>query len=588
MEPQTAATKGEYTCPMHPEVRQQGPGVCPKCGMTLEPVAPPAAGRTEYTCPMHPEIVRKEPGNCPICGMALEPKTISPGDEPSSELADMKRRFLVSLVLTIPVLIAAMGEMIPGQPLQKMASQRIWTWVELILSTPVILWGGWPFFVRGWQSIVNRSLNMFTLISLGVSVAYGYSLVAALAPGVFPATFRDSGGNVAVYFEAAAAIVTLVLLGQVLELKARSQTGSAIKALLGLAPKTARLVGEGGSESDVPLDKVQVGARLRVRPGERVPVDGVVEEGTSSVDESMISGEPMPVEKGAGDRVTGATVNGTGTLVMRADRVGSETLLAQIVRMVSEAQRSRAPIQKLADQVAGYFVPIVVGASILTFAIWALVGPQPRMAHALIAAVAVLIIACPCALGLATPMSIMVATGKGATMGVLFKNAEAIEFMRKVDTLVVDKTGTLTEGKPALVAVKPAPGFQEARVLQLAASLERASEHPLAAAIVAGAEARSLPLLAAESFESITGKGVKARVEGQDLLLGNRKLLEDSGVSPEGMAADAETMRADGQTVMFVAVDGKLAGLSASPTRSRRLLRKPFANCTRRRSGSSC
>ena len=561
MEPQTAATKGEYTCPMHPEVRQQGPGVCPKCGMTLEPVAPPAAGRTEYTCPMHPEIVRKEPGNCPICGMALEPKTISPGDEPSSELADMKRRFLVSLVLTIPVLIAAMGEMIPGQPLQKMASQRIWTWVELILSTPVILWGGWPFFVRGWQSIVNRSLNMFTLISLGVSVAYGYSLVAALAPGVFPATFRDSGGNVAVYFEAAAAIVTLVLLGQVLELKARSQTGSAIKALLGLAPKTARLVGEGGSESDVPLDKVQVGARLRVRPGERVPVDGVVEEGTSSVDESMISGEPMPVEKGAGDRVTGATVNGTGTLVMRADRVGSETLLAQIVRMVSEAQRSRAPIQKLADQVAGYFVPIVVGASILTFAIWALVGPQPRMAHALIAAVAVLIIACPCALGLATPMSIMVATGKGATMGVLFKNAEAIEFMRKVDTLVVDKTGTLTEGKPALVAVKPAPGFQEARVLQLAASLERASEHPLAAAIVAGAEARSLPLLAAESFESITGKGVKARVEGQDLLLGNRKLLEDSGVSPEGMAADAETMRADGQTVMFVAVDGKLAGL---------------------------
>jgi Cu+-exporting ATPase len=510
---------------------------------------------------MHPEIVRNEPGNCPICGMALEPKTVSSGDEPSSELADMKRRFLVSLVLTIPVLIAAMGEMIPGQPLQKMASQRIWTWVELILSTPVILWGGWPFFARGWQSIVNRSLNMFTLISLGVSVAYGYSLVAALAPEVFPATFRDSGGNVAVYFEAAAAIVTLVLLGQVLELKARSQTGSAIKALLGLAPKTARLVREGGSESDIPLDQVQVGARLRVRPGERVPVDGVVEEGTSSVDESMISGEPIPVEKGAGDRVTGATVNGTGTLVMRADRVGSETLLAQIVRMVSEAQRSRAPIQKLADRVAGYFVPIVVGASILTFAIWALVGPQPRMAHALIAAVAVLIIACPCALGLATPMSIMVATGKGATMGVLFKNAEAIEFMRKVDTLVVDKTGTLTEGKPALVAVKPAPDFDEARVLQLAASLERASEHPLAAAIVAGAEARRLSFLAAESFESITGKGVKARVEGKNLLLGNRRLMEDFSVSPESMAADAETMRADGQTVMFVAVDGKLAGL---------------------------
>ena len=553
--------QGEYTCPMHPEVRQQGPGVCPKCGMTLEPVAPPAAARTQFVCPMHPEIVRSEPGNCPICGMALEPKTISSEDEPNPELVDMNRRFLASLVLTIPVLIAAMGEMIPGQPLQKMASQRIWTWVELTLSTPVILWGGWPFFVRGWQSIVNRSLNMFTLISLGVSVAYGYSIVAALAPGAFPATFRDSGGNVAVYFEAAAAIVTLVLLGQVLELKARSQTGSAIKALLNLAPKTARLVGEGGAESDVPLDQVQVGARLRVRPGERVPVDGVVEEGTSSVDESMISGEPIPVEKGTGDRVTGATVNGTGTLVMRADRVGAATLLAQIVRMVSEAQRSRAPIQKLADRVAGYFVPIVVGAAILTFAIWASVGPQPRMAHALIAAVAVLIIACPCALGLATPMSIMVATGKGATMGVLFKNAEAIEFMRKVDTLVVDKTGTLTEGKPALVAVKPAPGFEEARLLQLAASLERASEHPLAAAIVSGAEARSLPLLAAEGFESITGKGVKARVEGQVLLLGNRRLMEDSGVSPENMVAEAETMRSDGQTVMFVAVDGKLAGL---------------------------
>lgn len=553
--------QGEYTCPMHPEVRQQGTGVCPKCGMTLEPVAPPAAARTQFVCPMHPEIVRSEPGNCPICGMALEPKTISSEDEPNPELVDMNRRFLASLVLTIPVLIAAMGEMIPGQPLQKMASQRIWTWVELTLSTPVILWGGWPFFVRGWQSIVNRSLNMFTLISLGVSVAYGYSLVATLAPGAFPATFRDSGGNVAVYFEAAAAIVTLVLLGQVLELKARSQTGSAIKALLNLAPKTARLVGEGGAESDVPLDQVQVGARLRVRPGERVPVDGVVEEGTSSVDESMISGEPIPVEKGTGDRVTGATVNGTGTLVMRADRVGAETLLAQIVRMVSEAQRSRAPIQKLADRVAGYFVPIVVGAAILTFAIWASVGPQPRMAHALIAAVAVLIIACPCALGLATPMSIMVATGKGATMGVLFKNAEAIEFMRKVDTLVLDKTGTLTEGKPSLVAVKPAPGFEEARLLQLAASLERASEHPLAAAIVAGAEARSLPLLAAEGFESITGKGVKARVEGQVLLLGNRRLMEDSGVSPENMVAEAETMRSDGQTVMFVAVDGKLAGL---------------------------
>jgi Cu+-exporting ATPase len=510
---------------------------------------------------MHREIVRNEPGSCPICGMALEPKAISAGDEQNPELADMKRRFWVSLALTIPILIAAMGEMIPGQPLRRLASQRAWTWVELILGSPVVLWGCWPFFVRGWQSIVNRSLNMFTLIGLGVSVAYGYSLIAALAPGAFPVSFRDNAGNVAVYFEAAAAIVTLVLLGQVLELSARSQTGAAIKALLGLAPKTARLVREDGSETDVPLDQVQVGARLRVRPGERVPVDGAVVEGTSSVDESMITGEPIPVEKGAGDRVTGATVNSTGTLVMRAERVGSETLLAQIVRMVSEAQRSRAPIQKLADQVAGYFVPVVVGASLLTFVVWALAGPQPRLAHALIAAVAVLIIACPCALGLATPMSIMVATGKGATMGVLFKNAEAIEFMRKVDTLVVDKTGTLTEGKPKLVVVKPAPGFDEARLLQLAASLERASEHPLAAAIVAGAEARSLPFLVVESFESVTGKGVKARVDGLALLLGNGRLVEDSGVSPASMAAEAETMRADGQTVMFVAVDGKPAGL---------------------------
>ncbi len=559
--PHTAAAEDEYMCPMHPEVRQIGPGTCPKCGMALEPVALPAATRTEYVCPMHLEIVLSEPGNCPVCGMALEPKTILAGDEPNPELADMKRRFWVSVALTIPVVIAAMGDMISGQPLQQLASKRTWTWFELILSSPVILWGGWPFFVRGWQSILNRSLNMFTLIGLGVSVAYVYSLIAAIVPGVFPATFRDDGGNVAVYFEAAAVIVTLVLLGQVLELRARSQTGAAVKALLGLTPKTARLVREDGSEVDVPLDQVQIGARLRVRPGEKVPVDGVVEGGTSSIDESMITGEPIPVEKAAGDRVTGATLNGTGTLVMRADRVGSETLLAQIVRMVSEAQRSRAPIQKLADQVAGYFVPVVIGVSILTFVIWASIGPQPRMSHALIAAVAVLIIACPCALGLATPMSIMVATGKGATMGVLFKNAEAIEFMRKVDTLVVDKTGTLTEGKPKLVAVKPAPGFDEARLLQLAASLERASEHPLAAAIVAGAEARGVAFLAAESFESVTGKGVKARLEGQGVLLGNGRLMEDSGVSPAGLASEAESMRADGQTVMFVAVDGKLAGL---------------------------
>jgi Cu+-exporting ATPase len=520
-----------------------------------------SANLIEYVCPMHPQILRNAPGNCPICGMPLEPKEPSAVEQQNPELADMQRRFWISLALTIPVFIAAMGEMIPGQPLQHLARQRTWTWVELVLATPVILWGGWPFFVRGWHSIVNRSLNMFTLISLGVSVTYGYSLVAVLAPGVFPASFRDAGGNVAVYFEAAAVIVTLVLLGQVLELTARSQTGSAITSLLGLAPKTARLVRENESETDVPLEQVQVGANLRVRPGERVPVDGVVVKGTSTVDESMITGEPIPVEKKTRDRVTGATVNGTGTLVMRAERVGSETLLAQIVRMVSEAQRSRAPIQKLADKVAGYFVPIVVGASILTFIAWALVGPEPRMAHALIAAVSVLIIACPCALGLATPMSIMVATGKGATMGVLFKNAEAIEFMRKVDTLVVDKTGTLTEGKPKLVALKPAAGFDESRLLQLAASLERASEHPLAAAILAGAEARRVPLLTAEGFEAVTGKGVKAKVEGANVLLGNRRLMEESRVDLGGLTEQAEAMRADRQTVMFVAVDGKPAGL---------------------------
>jgi len=493
--------------------------------------------------------------------MALEPKTVSTAEEPNAELVDMKRRFWVSLILTIPVLIAAMGELIPGRPLQSLASQRSWTWFEFIVSSPVILWGGWPFFVRGWQSIVNRSLNMFTLIGLGVSVAYVYSVVATLTPAVFPPSFRDSGGNVAVYFEAAAVIVTLVLLGQVLELKARSQTGAAIKALLGLAPNTARLVREDGSEVDIPLEEVRVGARLRVRPGEKVPVDGVIVEGASIVDESMITGEPIPVEKGPGDRVTGATVNGTGTFVMRAERVGSETLLAQIVRMVSVAQRSRAPIQKLANQVAGYFVPSVVGVSVLTFAVWALVGPEPRMAHALIAAVAVLIIACPCALGLATPMSIMVATGKGATMGVLFKNAEAIEFMRKVDTLVVDKTGTLTEGKPRLASVKPAPGFEETGLLQLAASIERASEHPLATAIVSGTAARGVALLPAETFRSITGKGVQAQVDGARVLLGSRRLMEDVGIDPGPMAAEAERMRADGQTVMFVAVDDRLAGL---------------------------
>ncbi len=557
------ATGVEYTCPMHPEIHRPAPGNCPKCGMTLEPVEPQSfvpAARTKYVCPMHAQIVRSEPGNCPICGMALEPKTASAEETENPELVDMRRRLWAALTLTIPVLILAMGEYIPGRPLGRITSPRVWTWIEMILTTPVVVWAGWPFFVRGWRSITNRSLNMFTLIGLGVGVGYVYSLIGALFPSIFPASFRENG-EVAVYFEAASVIVTLVLLGQVLELKARSQTGAAIKALLGLAPKTARLIREDGSEEDVPLETVQVGNRLRVRPGEKIPVDGVVLEGTSSVDESMITGEPIPIEKAVGDRLTGATVNGTGTLVMRAERIGSETLLAQIVRMVADAQRSRAPIQKLADVVAGYFVPIVVGIAALAFAVWGIWGPDPRMAHALINAVAVLIIACPCALGLATPMSIMVATGKGATLGVLFKNAEAIEFMRKVDTLVVDKTGTLTEGKPRLMSVRPGDGSTGDRLLFLAASVERASEHPLAAAIVAGAEARGIALSPVESFESVTGKGVRARIGGSDVMLGNHKLLDEGGINTTGLQKDAEAMRADGQTVMFMAVDGRMAGL---------------------------
>ena len=541
--------------------RQEQIANSPAAPLPTGPRSVQPAPRAEYVCPMHPQIVRSAPGNCPICGMALEPRTISAEPEENHELTDMTRRFWVGVALTIPLLVSAMAEYIPGRPLEQLASPRFWTWFELILATPVIAWGGWPFFVRGWQSVVNRSLNMFTLIGLGVGVAYLYSLIATLFPEIFPASFRDDAGEVAVYFEAAAVIVTLVLLGQVLELRARSQTGAAIRALLGLAPKTARMIRDDGSEVDVSLDQVQVGFRLRVRPGEKIPVDGVVLEGSSSVDESMITGEPIPVEKKAGDRVTGATVNGTGSLVMRAERVGADTLLAQIVHMVSEAQRSRAPIQKLADVVAGYFVPAVVAVAALTFIIWAVAGPSPRMAHALINAVAVLIIACPCALGLATPMSIMVAMGKGATVGVLFKNAEAIEFMRKVDTLVVDKTGTLTEGKPKLVSVQPAAGFDETRLLQLAASLERASEHPLAAAIVGGAEARNVQILSAEAFESVTGKGVKASIDGVMVLLGNRKLMEDAQVKVDPLIEAAESGRADGQTVMFVAVNGKAAGL---------------------------
>jgi Cu+-exporting ATPase len=557
----TAPKASAYTCPMHPEVRQDRPGSCPKCGMALEPaiVAAPRE-KVEYTCPMHPQIVRDAPGFCPICGMALEPRTVSVEEE-NAELIEMKRRFWVAAALSLPLLILGMSEFIPGNPVMTFLGGRVATWLSLALATPVVLWGGWPFFVRFWYSLVNRSLNMFTLIGLGVGVAYIYSLIATLFPQIFPHSFGDHMGNVPVYFEAAAVITTLVLLGQVLELKARSSTSAAIKALLGLAPKTARRIGPDGTEQDVPLDQVVKGDRLRVRPGEKIPVDGIVLEGSSSVDESMVTGEPIPVEKQKGDRVIGATINGTGSFIMQAERVGAETLLSQIVQMVGEAQRSRAPIQKLADVVSSYFVPAVILVAIITFVVWATIGPEPRLAYAIINAVAVLIIACPCALGLATPMSIMVATGKGAQGGVLFRNAEAIEVLREIDTLVVDKTGTLTEGKPKLVTVIPAQEFNEAELLGLAASLERGSEHPLAAAIVSGAAERNVQLVKVDRFESVTGKGVKGIVAGRSVALGNRALLEEAGIDPGELGGRAEQYRADGQTVMFVIVDGKPAGL---------------------------
>ncbi|MEE8506914.1 MAG: heavy metal translocating P-type ATPase, partial [Kiloniellales bacterium] len=551
--PAKAYGPNTYICPMCPGVENEGPAACPMCGMALEPAAPALqATETRYTCPMHPEILRDEPGDCPLCGMALEPTTVILDEAPNPELVDMTRRFWVSLVLTLPVFVIAMADLIPGRLLDGLASAQAWGWVQLVIASPVVLWGGKPFFERGWTSLVTRNLNMFTLIAIGTGVAYLYSLVATLAPGVFPDAFRAAGGSVAVYFEAAAVIITLVLLGQVLELKARSQTSNAIKALLGLAPKTARLVRTDGGEEDVPLDRVHPGDRLRVRPGEKVPVDGVVIEGSSAIDESMISGEPIPVEKVVGDRVTGATVNGTGGFVMEAERVGADTLLAQIVKMVSEAQRSRAPIQRLTDVVAGYFVPVVVLAAAVTFALWAFFGPEPPMAYAVINAVAVLIIACPCALGLATPMSIMVGTGRGAGVGVLIKNAEALEIMEKVDTLVVDKTGTLTEGKPRLTRVVPAEGVEERDLLRLAASLERASEHPLAAAIVAGARERDLALEPAADFDSVTGKGVTGRVGGRAVALGNLKLLEQLGIDAGDLEGRADELRRDGETVMFV------------------------------------
>jgi Cu+-exporting ATPase len=558
--PEPNAAAGSFTCPMHPEIHAAQSGACPKCGMALEPesVAP---GKTEWVCPMHPEIVRDQPGSCPICGMALEPRTVSLREEQNPELTGMSRRFWISLLLTTPLLAVAMGEMLAPSVFQALLPGRGLLMLQFALATPVVLWGGWPFYVRGWSSIVNRSLNMFTLIALGTGTAYVYSVFAALFPEFLPHSFRGHGGSVPVYFEAAAVITTLVLLGQVLELRARSRTSSAIRALLGLTPPVARRVESDGSERDVPLDRVRAGDILRVRPGERIPVDGVVTDGFSAVDESMLTGEPIPVEKGAQSKVSGGTLNGGGTFLMRAERVGSETLLAQIVRMVSEAQRSRAPIQRLADKVSGYFVPAVVLVSVGTFVAWATIGPEPRFAYALLNAVAVLIIACPCALGLATPMSIMVGTGRGATAGVLIKNAEALEVFEKVDTLVVDKTGTLTEGRPRLASIATVEPWTEEEVLRLAASLERGSEHPLAGAVVAGAEARGLRLSPSTEFHSRTGRGVTGFVDGHSVALGNRKLLDDLAIHPGTLLDRAELLRSQGETVVFLVVDAKAAGL---------------------------
>ncbi len=558
VEPVVAKPGVMYICPMDPEVRQPMPGSCPKCGMALEPESPLAAA-VEYVCPMHPEIVRDEPGDCPKCGMALEPRDVPTED--NAELTGMTRRFWLSAALATPVFVMAMVADLLPQALPDFISMPVLQWLQFVLATPAVLWGGWPIFQRGWASLVNRNLNMFTLIALGVGVAWTYSVVAMLLPGIFPPEMRSMGGTVPVYFEAAAVIMALVLLGQVMELRARSQTSAAIKLLLGLSPKTARIVRSDGKEEDIPLGQVQPGDVLRVRPGEKVPVDGVVQEGTSALDESMVTGESIPVEKTKGARLIGATVNGTGSLLMRAERVGADTLLAQIVHMVSEAQRSRAPIQRLVDVIAGYFVPVVVLIALLTLAIWGIWGPEPRLAHAIVNAVAVLIIACPCALGLATPMSIMVGTGRGALVGVLIKNAEALEIMEKVNTLVVDKTGTLTEGKPKLVSVVAVAGFDENEVLRLGASLERASEHPLAAAIVNGAQEKNLTLASVTDFRSYTGKGVAGTVEGHAVALGNLKLFEELGIVPGELVARADTLRGDGQTVMLLAIDGKAAGL---------------------------
>ena len=567
----------EYTCPMHPEVREivapgHEPPPCPDCGMALEPTAISAtATKTEFVCPMHPQIVRDAPGHCPICGMALEPRTITSLDEPPNpELISMTRRFWVSVALTLPIFVLAMTDLLPSHPAMRILGMRGMAWLEFVLATPVVLWGGWPFFARGWNSIVRWKLNMFTLIAIGTGTAYAFSVVATLAPWIFPVAFRQADGSVAVYFEAAAVITTLVLLGQVLELRARSKTSGAIRALLGLQPNTARRIENDGSELDVPLAEVRPGDQLRVRPGEKIPVDGEITDGASSVDESMLTGEPIPVEKSAGDHVAAGTLNTTGSFVMRAERVGSETLLAQIVKMVGEAQRSRAPIQGVADKVSSYFVPAVVLAAIVTFAAWALLGPQPRLAYAIVNAVAVLIIACPCALGLATPMSIMVGTGRGAHAGVLVRNAEALETLEKVDTLVLDKTGTLTEGKPALVSVTPLASIGENEILRLAAGLERASEHPLAAAIVRGAQEKGIIPAEVRKFSARRGAGAMGEVAGKRVAAGTAKFATDLGINVERAEAQAERLRADGQTAVFFLVDRELVALLgiADPVKS--------------------
>jgi Cu+-exporting ATPase len=550
------AVERYYVCPMCPEVRQQAPGACPSCGMALDRESPFPISTIEYTCPMHPEVIRSEPGSCPICGMALEPRTVTEHEEENPELRNMSRRFWASVALTAPLLIIAMADMLPGMPIQHAVPTGRLPWIELALATPVVLWGGWPFFQRGWASLVNRSMNMFTLIAMGTGAAYVYSLIATVFPQIFPPGFRGMNGQPDVYFEAAAAITTLVLLGQVLELRARSQTSASIRALLDLNPKTARLLTPDGAEEDVPLEQIKPGDRLRVRPGEKIPVDGEVLEGSSSVDESMITGESMPTAKGVGAKVIGATVNGAGSFTMRAKRVGSETMLAQIVQLVSNAQRSRAPIQRLADKVAAWFVPAVIAIAAVTFLVWALVGPQPRLAHALVNAVAVLIIACPCALGLATPMAVMVGTGRGASAGVLIRNAEALEALEKIDTLVVDKTGTLTEGKPSVTSVVPI-GLERKELLRIVASLERGSEHPLAAAILAEAAEKELPLVPVSNFQSHAGQGAEGTVEGRLVAAGNRQLMEKLQV----MIPDVpDRYLGAGEAEIYVVVDGRFAG----------------------------